>query len=363
MKVAGDIITAIVAPVRNPTLLTAFLAFYLASELIIKLSSGGHHALVLGLVLAAFVLPAMCVYLMDVLERQACGALPKPPSVEHLQWFNSAWSLLQLLYLSAFAYTAYALGSLFGEVVFLGVLLVFAAVLPASLAILALTHSPVESLNPKAITRLIKRCRVTYWVAPAFALAAIFLVGRLSRAGTPDWLTELVALFLFFALYTLIGAIVRPQRLHEEIAIHQPVEPDANRLDAALLKERAAVLGHAYGLASRGNRHGGLRHVQDRIACDPAPDTAWRWFFEQMLDWDDKDAALGLGQHYLGWLLERGDDVSAVKLMTRCRLENETFQPLREDRELALQAAGRCGNEELVRALEQPRSGLGAGLP
>jgi hypothetical protein len=117
------------------------------------------------------------------------------------------------------------------------------------------------------------------------------------------------------------------------------------------MSERAAVLNHAYGLVSRGNRAGGLGHVRDWIDRDPDPDAAWRWFFEQMLRWEVTDAALQFGQQYLGLLLRSGDQVAAVKLIARCRLENEAFRPLPDDRELARQAAEHCGNEELARTL------------
>ena len=348
---ASDLLADLVYPARNSTLLVAFVAFYLAIELISNLVSGGPLFLVSALIFAAFVVPAMCVYLVDVLDARARGAAPGPPSIEHLQWFNSAWSLLQLLYFLALVYAAYLLGSLFGAVVFVAVLLSFAVVVPASLAILALTHSPLESVNPWAIGRLIGRCGATYWVAPAYALTAIAAIGALSSSRVPDWLTEMVALFLLFAFYTLVGGIVRPHRLHEQVDIHRPVEPGAEQLEARLTNERTAVLNHAYGLVSRGNREGGLGHVFDWIDRDPDPDGAWRWFFEQMLRWEVTDAALLFGQQYLGRLLGSGDQVAAVKLIARCRLENEAFRPLPDDREPARQAAEQCGNADLARTL------------
>jgi hypothetical protein len=351
MPGARDILAELLYPVRNPTLLAAFVVFYLVIELIMNLLSGGPQFLVSALIFAAFALPALCVYLLDILESRARGAEPAPMSVEHLQWFGSAWSLLQLVHLAVVVYSAYLLGSLFGAAVFIAVLLAFAAVLPASLVILALTHSPLESVNPRAMGRLIRRCGAAYWIAPAYALAAMFAVSALSHSGVPDWLTEMAALFLLFAFYALTGGIVRPYRLHEQVAIHRPVEPGAAKLEGKRLQDRTAALNHAYGLASRGNRAGGLRHISEWIDREPDPEAAWPWFFEQMLKWDSTDAALQFGQQYLGWLLQRGDDVAAVKLIARCRLESEAFRPLPDDRELARQAAERCGREELVRSL------------
>ena len=87
------------------------------------------------------------------------------------------------------------------------------------------------------------------------------------------------------------------------------------------------------------------------LADDPDPVYGWQWFFEQMMLWENKDPALLFGQQYLAWLLQHGDEVAAVKLMMRCRLEDEAFKPLPEDRALAREAAEHCRNDELVKIL------------
>jgi hypothetical protein len=162
------------------------------------------------------------------------------------------------------------------------------------------------------------------------------------------WLVHFVALYLAFAFYALTGGIVRPYRLQDEVDIPEPVEPDGAAAGVRLAQARSDVLGHAYGLISRDNRAGGLRHLEDWIGRDPSPAAAYRWFFEQMLRWERKEPALFFAQRYLSWLLKNGEDVAAVKLMLRCRLENETFQPLPEDREFAREAAERCQQDTLA---------------
>ena len=67
-----------------------------------------------------------------------------------------------------------------------------------------------------------------------------------------------------------------------------------------------------------------------------------------MLRWENRDAALVFGQSYLGELLRDGDQVAAVKVMMRCRMENDRFAPLARDLPLALEAAEACGNQELA---------------
>lgn len=119
----------------------------------------------------------------------------------------------------------------------------------------------------------------------------------------------------------------------------------------ATLRNRDAVLNHAYGFVSRGNRAGGLKHIYLCIADDPNPDHAWAWFHKRMLSWELTDAVLEFSQQYLKRMLYRDESVAAVKLMLRCRLINEMFRPLPEDRPQALIAAEHCRNEELMRVL------------
>jgi len=232
------------------------------------------------------------------------------------------------------------------------VFIVFAAVLPASLAVLAITRSPFESLNPKAIGGLIHRCGPTYWIAPSFLLIMLISSWLISATSLPDLAKEFVGFYFIFACYAVVGATVQSQQLHREVDIPEPLAPDDDQIDASLAKERTAVLNHAYGFVSRGNRDGGFKHLYGHLNRDPEPATAWRWFFEQMLRWEIQDPALLFGQQYLSRLLNDGDYVAAVKLIMRCRLINEAFKPLAEDRELALEAAEHCQNDELISVLE-----------
>jgi hypothetical protein len=70
-----------------------------------------------------------------------------------------------------------------------------------------------------------------------------------------------------------------------------------------------------------------------------------------MLSWESKDAALFFAQRYLGHLLDTNEDVAAMKLIARCRLENSLFRPLPKDRERALDLAKQLGHDDMVRFL------------
>lgn len=341
---ASDLARALALPLTQLPVLFAMLMFFSFLELAFVWG-------VLGLFLAFLFVPATLRYLMQILDAQLRGQDPVPPDVDLFLWFGSAWRIFPAVHIIFLIYATYILGSRFGIVGLLAVFIVFAAVLPASLAVLAITRSPLESLNPKAIGALIRRCGPTYWIAPSFLLISLISSWLISATSLPDLAQEFVGFYFIFACYAVVGATVRPQQLHKEVDISEPLAPDDDQVDASLSKERTAVLSHAYGFIGRGNRDGGFKHLYGHLDRDPEPDTAWQWFFEQMLGWEVQEPALLFGQQYLSRLLNDGNDVVAVKLMMRCRLINEAFKPLPEDRERALIAAEHCQNDELISIL------------
>ena len=348
---AADILRALAYPLTNSTVLTAFVTFYLVLELIRWILSLGMFFFVSALIIAAFVTPALCLYLIFLLDARARGKHPDPPGVEHLHWYGSGWSLLQVLYFLIVAYAAWRISDLDSPTGIVIIVLIVAAILPASLAILAVTRSPAEAVHPITLGKLIKRCGLDYWIAPVIFLLGAQLVWQLFNRPFPGWLEDFLILYALFAFYSLTGTIMQPQHLHREVDIHEPLGPDEAQITADLTALRTDVLDHAYGFISRGNRDGGFEHILGWIAEDPEPDSAWQWYFEQMMRWKDPAPALFFGQQYVSRLLHDGEFHAAVKTILRCRYENEAFKPFRDDIGQAIAAAEHVGNEELAKAL------------
>jgi hypothetical protein len=336
-----DVVRALVYPLRDVSILLSSLLIFLLLEFAL---SGG----ILGLFLLFLVLPSLFRYLMRILESRSKGQDPGPLVAEDLLWIHSAWSLFVIVHAAVLVYATYLLGSLYGLAAMLAINVLLAVVIPASLAVLAITRSPIECLNPRSVTGLISRTGSSYWILPTYFLLAAFLVWTLNARPLPDFVVELIGYYLIFAFFSLTGAVVQPYRFHKEVGIHEPVEPDQEAVDEDLQRERTNVLNHAYGFISRGNRAGGFKHIRGWLQQDPEPDNAWQWFFEQMMCWEIKEPALVFAQTYLSRLLQDNEYVAAVKLMMRCRLENEAFLPSPDDRELAREAAEYCQNEELM---------------
>ena len=337
----NDILKEFTYPARNLTVMLSALFIFLLLEF-------AAFGSLMGLFLAMLILPSLFHYLMRLLDARAKGKEPGPLEVEDLMWFHGAWSLFMIFHLAVVIYAIYIFGSLYKVAGLFISASLLAAVIPASLAVLAITRSPLQSLNPKAIGGLINRTGSDYWILPTYFLVAGFIIQWIGSLQWPDFLVEFIGFYLTLVFFSLTGAVVQPHDFHKEVSIYDPVEPDQADVDANLLKERTSVLNHAYGFVSRDNRAGGFKHIESWLQRDPDPESAWAWFFDQMLRWEIEYPALVFAQSYLNRLLHDGDDVTAVKVMMRCRHENDAFVPLADDIDLALEAAERCQNQELI---------------
>lgn len=342
--IATDLFREFTYPLRSVSTLIALLTFFVLGVLI-------DAAGAFGLWLAIVVLPAVCRYLMMLLEARARGQDAATPGIEMFSWVGNGWSLFPLLPIALSVWTAILIGVKFGNDWALAFELAVAAFLPASLAVLAISHSPVECLNPVTILRLISRCRAGYWFAPAGVVIVALLLSRLG--ALPALLQQFLALYLVFAVFAVTGAIIRPFGLIDDVDIPEALEADDEQLQQELAQQRKQVLNHAYGFASRDNRAGGLEHIYRWLNNDPEPTEAWPWFLDRMLRWENTDPALHYAQQYLKQLLANGDRITAVKLMLRCQLIDPSFRPQADDLSLAIAAAEQCGNKELASALNR----------
>lgn len=306
---------------------------------------------ILGLWLAFIIVPAYFRYLLYLLEARVNGLDAPVLGAELFNLIENFWSLFPLVLICLSIWGEYYLISTFPDWVgFLpGIILLF--LFPASMAVLAMTRSPIESLNPAALFVLMKSCGRDFLWIPFVTLITSMLIWYLIEINVSGFLVNAFLMYASFLMFTLTGAVVRANAAGIKIDIPAPLEPDAEQIDADLTHERTKVLNHAYGFVSRDNRQGGLQHIEDWIGREADIDAAYLWFFGQMLKWESKDAALFFAQRYLARLLEQERDIEALKLIGRCRLEDERFKPVPELKEAALAAAVRQGNSELCEYL------------
>ncbi len=340
----ADFLRALIMPARSTGVLVAMTTFVLLGLLAIQ---GRIFGVWLGLVTVV----ALVRYLMIVAEASARDVDVEPPGAEFFTLIGNFWTLSPAAILIFVAFLADEIVKAGQPSLATAFLLLIAAVFPAMIALLVLTHSPFESINPVAIARLIGKLGASYLYAVLTGAAIVAVVELLG--SLPAWVVVLLALYLMTAFFAVIGALTRFSDLHAEVGIPDALEVEPEKQVANLDKQRVGILNHAYGFASRGNREGALRHIESWLSEDPDPDAAWSWFFEQMLRWDQTDHALFFAQRYIGQLLEVGDRIGAVKVVMRGRLYNERFRPADEHMDAVIEGAEATGNSELASALKR----------
>jgi hypothetical protein len=348
----ADIPGELAYPLSQPVLAIALVFFWL-------LLSIATHAGLYGLFLLLVLLPAYSRYLLAILEARAHGQRPEPPTAEMFSLTESLWTLFPLLPVAAVIWIEFFIAAQFGPDfgrtgTFIAVLplLAFVALMPASLAILTMTRSPLASINPRTLVNVIRRSLPGYLLIPALMVAVSAGIYGLMIAGVPGVLLDLGDSYALFLFCSLTGAVMHQNAFHLDVDIPAAIEPDAAVLDRKLSAERKAVAVHAYGFISRGNREGGLRHIRERIDAEADVDAAYQWFFDEMMSWESGDAALYFAQPYLSRLLRLEQESAAIRLLTRCVHRNPRFRTLDQDRQLVARLLEKYRRHDLLAVIE-----------
>jgi hypothetical protein len=332
-------------PVTDTVVLIAIVSFTFLTAL-------ARQAGIFGVWLGIILVPALYRYLLMLLEARALGIATPVAGIDVFNLVDNVWSLTPLVVLAASIWGGFLLHHEVSPLAAWIFAVALFGITPASLAILALTRSPFESLDPRAIVRMIRACGPAYALIPAVLVLVGLLVVLLGFTGLPGIILTAASYYVMFLTFTLTGALLHVRDIRFSLTIPDPLQPADETLRQRRVADRRGVLTHAYGFISRDNRAGGMAHVRHALGEESYSDDAWHWYFAEMLKWESKDAALTLGQEYLKQLLHEQRDVEAVKLMSRCLLEDERFRPLPDDREAARDVAEKLGREDLIRKLD-----------
>jgi hypothetical protein len=340
----ADLARAALLPVTEPAVLLALMLFTVLGTI-------GIYGGLLGLFLLALLVPTVFRFQMLVLEATAKGTRPEPLDADNLSIAGSAWALFPLPLVIAVGWAAFSAWQRFGDGAAMIVLLIAGCVLPASLAVLAITRSPLQSINPVALGRLLKIAGSSFWIASVFLFVTSWLCLQLDALPLP--VEVFVQLALMFSFFSVTGALIEPYGLMADVYIPDAVEPGEEEIRGNIEKHRVAALGHAYAFISRDNRKGGFDHIFEAIAGDADPAGAWAWYFDRMLGWENPQHALFFAQHYVHDALRHGEHVAALKAIMRCRRVDERFKPFEDDLPAAIAAAEASANTELAAVLKR----------
>ena len=194
----------------------------------------------LGIWLAVIVVPAFLRYLTMIAEARARGTEAETPGIEFFTLGGSLWTLFPVVPILAAAFLVRWTGEMFGDLPAIVVALGLMALLPAMIGALIITHSPLQSLNPRTIDRFIRCCGVDYWYAPATAMLIVFVPALLGSA--PIWAQIIVEIYFIAVFFAVIGAITRQANLVDDVDVPASVEPDVGSVLAQLERKRTGIV-------------------------------------------------------------------------------------------------------------------------
>ena len=311
----------------------------------------GLYRLPFGILVLILSLPPLFRYQSFVVEAYANGKVPGAFDAEYFNWVGTGWTLFPLFLVIVLGYAGFRATDAWGASGMWATIILSSAIIPAALAVLAITHSALQAMNPVAVFRIFTEAGAQFLVAPAYVLLLTWLT--LASGSLPLWIVVFAAVFLLFSVASLTGTLIAPFKLVDNVYIPDSLERGDEQIAGDLEKLRESALAHAYAFISRDNREGGFRHLFSAIAEDPDPTAAWDWYLGAMFRWENKVHALFFAQHYIRDALAHNEGIRAVKVAMRCRRENEQFRPLGEDVPALIEAAERTGNQELAEVLKR----------
>lgn len=304
-----------------------------------------------GLWLSLVLLPAFFRYALYLLESRAQRQQTPVPGIELFSWVENFWSLFPLVFLCIVTWASWYLLVNLSRSAVLILLAIFLLAYPASLAVLGVTRSPLDSLNPVVIFRMIRACGADYFWIPAVLLVALLGFSFLPLLPLPVFLLYVAGVYLFFLLFSLTGAVLGEKRIADAVEIEAPLQYTDEQNAEMLLAKRRKVADHAYGMISRGNRDGGFAHLRQWIATESDSSGSASWFFNEMMRWETKDAALFFAQECLAHFLHHDEDRPALKLIARCLHENPRWKPAAAERQHTLELLERHKRDDLLALL------------
>ena len=341
----SELLNEILYPLQNVAIVFAMIFYWLLFNL-------AKFAGFFGIALLVLTVPAYFRFLLSLLENRANERSPPVPDITMFNPADNAWSLTPLVLLAVLIWANVLLQNagfvLLAKLFELAVLVIA----PASRAVLAITHSPGESLNPLAIARMIKACGVNYVVVPLVLVAMSVIFRLLADSGTGMSLLGLGTSYQVVLMFSLTGAVLHASGVAAQVEIPAALEKTADEIAGNLDKKRQSVATHAYGFVSRGNREGGLNHIRQWVAAETDQSEAYQWFFRTMLKWEQKEAALFFAQDYFAYLARSNCEQEALKLIAQCQHQDAQWLPASADRDYACELTERFGRDDLRRGLK-----------
>lgn len=295
-----------------------------------------HFLMVIGFFVAVFATSALLKYATVVTRSLALGQEVPVPDSAIFDYFRNAWAFAPWFGLLAVNVVGLFLWQTLGTATAVIFVLVLAPLVPAGIAVAALTRRFWLMFHVPGLVRVVRALGPDYWriLVTWLALALFGAVLRGQGGFAFSFLTVWVGCLTLMAVFVATGIAL----FHHHEALGIPVERKSREdrqqqaEDAALLRQRRQVLDQAYGYFSRENRIAGLQRLKHYFEDNPDDDAGWDWFINEMFQWEDRTPGFALARNRFAHLAERDDEDAARALLMQCRGIDADFEVHPQDR-------------------------------
>ena len=210
----------------------------------------------------------------------------------------------------------------------LGALLL--CLLPATVALLALSDSWIHALSPLGLARVMHGLGLTYLSVLGVMLGGAVLVVVLAQTLDSMLLMFALAQLVFMAMFCFIGGALFERRVELQLSTRSHGERIAERTERYHEAERGAVLDRSYALLRLKRRSEAWANLQPwmhKHCPDSHPFTEYHALLTATCAWDDPDIGDRLACIYIRKLLDSGESGLALDTLQLRLQSNAAFCP------------------------------------
>ncbi|HPF26652.1 MAG TPA: hypothetical protein P5528_16080 [Steroidobacteraceae bacterium] len=267
-------------------------------------------------------------YLYVLIDDVAHGGDDAPVlSMEMIAPLSDFRAVGQIAILVALGYGSQSLSGVLGSAGVQALQLALLALLPASVAIMAIERNLLRALNPVAITRVIAGLGGWYLTL----LAAMLLLAALTTRAVDSiglaMLQTFVELLLWLLFASLLGGALYERRLTLGIDARHTPEHRLAREHRERDHERARFLDEVFAMARNGAHDNAWRAIELRLDARAHSDAEYDWLLEALQRLTDSRHLHRLRNRYLTRLVQRRRSSVALNLLERIWRSDADYQP------------------------------------
>ena len=284
----------------------------------------------LGLPLALILLSWYFKYGYVVLDTTLRG-FDEPPvlSVDMVNPASEQRPLGQLLIIGVFYGGTRAAAPLIGDEAVTVLRLTALAFLPACVAVLGVSRSIFEAVNPVVLLKTIRILGPSYLLLVAATALPVAIAWLVVREIGDLHLTITLALIMFggLAAFSVIGGVLYDKRAELGLDAWKSPERSRERDERDTRKRHERVIDELYGHWRSGARTEARQAAEQWLASRDYDFEEFDWLCERLLLWPDRRLAHRLAQEHITRLLVAKRAPQALKIARRHLAADADFRP------------------------------------